>query len=525
MTLNNPSPQSADVAPYVGPSITVEQMISALIGNEVISQDRLESLLGADRHRPTINALETALRRNDVVSNARLLAMKSSIAGLPVPPDGTRALAVLPSNVAKATGALVLDLPEPVVAFVEDLPMNVERVRATLGRSDFAVWLITAPQFADLYRSVYHDSGKPAEVKPAPASILVLFDEVIRRDATDLHLSAGKPPVMRLNGSLAELPFAELTSEWLEAEFRNILGDTYVDEAIRDFDRDAAYSYGPVRFRINIGADLNGMTAALRRLPSQIPSFDEIGLPTAVREFCELERGLILITGPTGSGKSTTLASMLAYIGLNQSRHILTLEDPIEFIIPSRTSLVHQREMGISVGSFTGGLRQSLRQDPDVILVGEARDRETISAAVTAAETGALVFATLHTYDAVSSLGRMVSTFPEGEQEQIRSQLAYVLKGVVSQTLVPTLSGSRVAAFEVLVCTPAVANNLRKVDGLLQLKQVLTTGAQHGMQTMESHLAQLVRRGVITQHEGEFKARDLDEFHRHLTAGAGAVET
>jgi twitching motility protein PilT len=505
-------------APYEGPSITAASMMQALIESGVISKEEIQTVLGAERHNPSVDTLELALRRANILSEDRLMALKGAVSGLPVTSDpGLRALPVLSAQLAKTAGAVVLDLPTPVVAFVEDLSLNVERVRAELGRADFEIWLTTAAKFTEFYRGAYQGVG--SEHRGSVSSLLEIFDEAVTREASDIHLSAGRPPVLRVSGDLVEMNRQPLTNDWLNSEFRKLLGERAMDELAQTHNKDAAYGYGDVRFRINLGHDLHGLNAALRRLPSRIPSFDDLGLPPAVRELCNLERGLVLVTGPTGSGKSTTLASMLAFIGLNQSRHILTLEDPVEFIIPSRRSVVNQREMGMSFASFAAGLRQSLRQDPDVVLVGEARDRETIAAAVTAAETGALVFATLHTYDAVSTLGRIVSTYPEGEQEQIRSQLAYVLKGVISQTLVPAVQGGRVAAFEVLISTPAVANNLRKVDGLLQLRQVLTTSVSVGMQTMEYHLAQLVRRGVVREPDAEFKARDIDEFRRHLAQG------
>ena len=247
-----------------------------------------------------------------------------------------------------------------------------------------------------------------------------MFDEAVQREASDIHLSVSVPPTLRVDGSLIYLERAPLTEEWMRQQVVTLFGQESLEEVLTKYNRDGGFSYGPVRFRINVGADMNGLTMAIRRLPSRIPSFDDLGLPLAVRQFCELERGLILVTGPTGSGKSTTLACLLAHIALHQSRHVLTLEDPIEFVLPAKKSIVHQREHKLSFTSFADGLRQSLRQDPDVILVGEARDQETIRAAVTAAETGALVFATLHTYDAASSLGRIVSSYPAEEQEQVR---------------------------------------------------------------------------------------------------------
>ncbi len=501
-----------------GPSISSDMILDVLLRDGVVDEQRLVQMLGADRHSGRIDTVEIALVRNDVISVPRLLALKSALSGMAVLEEGSFGiLPILEQSVARSTGALVVDRPVPTVAFVEDLPMNLEKVAQTLGRRDFEVWLMTAPQFAELYRTIYQggQTGRKQETR----DIFEIFDEAITKEASDIHLSVNLPPMLRLDGSLVPMDRTPLSDEWIRNQVRNILGEPILEEVLRKHNRDAGYSYGPVRFRINVGADMHGLTMAIRRLPNRIPDFDTLGLPISVRRFADLERGLVLVTGPTGSGKSTTLATLLSHIAINQSRHILTLEDPIEFVLPAKKSIVHQREHGISFTSFADGLRQSLRQDPDVILVGEARDQETIRAAVTAAETGALVFATLHTYDAASSLGRIISSYPEGEQDQIRSQLAYVLKGVVSQSLVPAISGGRIAAFEVLLSTPGVMNNLRKVDGLLQIRQLISTGIKQGMQTMEMHLAQLVRRGLISEAEAEFKARDMDEFRRHLTTG------
>lgn len=502
----------------VSASITSDMILDALLRDGVVNDQQLVQMLGANRHSGRIDIVEIALVRQEVISVPRLLALKSSLSGRPILEEGAHGvLPILPQTTAQAVGALVVDRAIPTVAFVEDLPMNIDKVASVLGRHDFEIWLMTAPQFVELFKNTYH--GAQTGRKQETRDIFEIFDESIAKEASDIHLSVKSPPVLRIDGTLTEMDRAPLSDEWIRAQVRNILGDAALEDVLHTHNRDAGYSYGPVRFRINVGADMHGMNMAIRRLPSRIPDFDTLGLPSAVRHFADLERGLVLVTGPTGSGKSTTLAALLAHIAINQSRHILTLEDPIEFVLPAKKAVVHQRELGISFTTFAEGLRQSLRQDPDVILVGEARDQATIRAAVTAAETGALVFATLHTYDAASSLGRIISSYPEGEQDQIRSQLAYVLKGVVSQSLVPAVSGGRIAAFEVLLSTPGVMNNLRKVDGLLQIRQLITTGIKQGMQTMEMHLAQLVRRGLISEAEGEYKSRDMDEFRRHLQAG------
>lgn len=500
---------------YEGPSLSGEAVLEAAAELSGVDKDAVLSALAGDT---SVNAVDIHLETKAGMSTAAVLAAKQSVSGLAIAdPISARPVGILDAKVAVSAGALAIDGPSPVVAFVEDLPSNVYKVRDALGINDFEVVLMTAVQFSNWYRTLYSD--EKLDGRAAASSLSEIFDVLLTTDASDLHLSAGKSPLMRVRGEIREMEFKPLGDEWLKAEFAKLVGEFKMGELEKSHNCDAGCSYGDVRFRINLGRCTDGITAAIRRLPAEIPTFDKISLPASVRRMCELERGLVLVTGPTGSGKSTTLAAMLSHIALNQPRHILTLEDPIEFMLPSRSALVHQRELGQSFTSFSDGLRQSLRQDPDVILVGEARDRETISAAVTAAETGALVFATLHTYDAASTLSRIVSSYPEGEQDHIRSALAYVLRGIVSQTLLPAIRGGRVAAYEVLVATPAVSNNLRKVDGFNQLKQTLSTGGEHGMQTLEWHLAELVRAETISRADAEFKARDVDEFNRLLGNG------
>jgi twitching motility protein PilT len=498
----------------VSASIQANQLVNELLDQGIVDEPKLVSILGAERHGANLDIVEIALIRSNTLSPARLEALIGAISGLPVLGDDARVLPqVIPSGLAKQCGALAVDAPAPLVAFVEDTPENVQRVSEFLQRP-FDVCLVTAPRFVDLYKASYQQQRTDA--RPVTKDIYEVLDEAIEQDASDLHLAVTTPPVLRVNGDLVHMHRQPLENEWMQNAIEKLLGYDGLQKAVSTHNCDGAFQYGDTRFRVNAGADMHGLTLALRKLPSKIPTFDKISLPASVREFADLERGLVLVTGPTGSGKSTTLAALLSHISLNQPRHVLTLEDPIEFVLPAKRATVHQRELGSSFTSFADGLRQSLRQDPDVVLVGEARDAETIRAAVTAAETGALVFATVHTYDAVSTLARIVGTYPEGEQDQIRSQLAYVLKGVVSQSLLPAIAGGRVAAYEVLVVTPAVSNNLRKVDGLLSLRQVMTTSAKDGMQTMEMHLAQLVRRGAVREVDAEFKARDLEEFHRQL---------
>jgi twitching motility protein PilT len=269
---------------------------------------------------------------------------------------------------------------------------------------------------------------------------------------------------------------------------------------------------------VNLGLDRRGPKLVARLLPSKLLSMDDLGLPAAVRRFTELERGLVLVTGQTGSGKTTLLAALLAEIARNQARHLITLEDPIEYILAEGpNAVVSQRELGVSFLNFEDALRQALRQDPDVLLIGEIRDAATAEVAVEAADTGHLVFATLHTSDAQSTVSRLVSMFEPAEQDQARIKIAYLLKGIVSQMLVPrAASAGRVAAMEILIGTPSVANNLRRPEGITQLRSTLSTSRKEGMQTMEMALADLVRSGTIRQEEGEVRSRDLDAFYQYL---------
>jgi twitching motility protein PilT len=320
-------------------------------------------------------------------------------------------------------------------------------------------------------------------------------------DASDLHLTPGSEPVVRVRGRLERLDgFDKLTPDAVRELVYRILSTE--QQKILETRRhvDMAYSLpGVARFRVNVFFQRATLGAALRMIPSEIKSFEELGLPGHVAELAEQPRGLVLVTGPTGSGKSTTLATMIDRINRTRSEHILTIEDPIEFLHWHRSCIVNQREIGPDTPSFAEALRAALRQDPDVILVGEMRDLETISTALTAAETGHLVFATLHTQSAPQTIDRIIDVFPAAQQDQVRIQLAGTLQGVVTQTLVPTADGrGRIAALEILLPDDAVRNLIRqgKVE---QIYSVIQTGTARGMQTMEQALADLVLRKVITR--------------------------
>lgn len=500
---------------YTGPSITAEKLKTALVQEGILEESSIVKLLGADRSSMTLRSLEVALVRNNILNNADLARMKGRLSGLEVVTDtgmGTRP--IISSQVSLATGAVVLDRAPLTVALVEDLPSHVERLYAELNQR-FEVWLCTMAQFAEMHKSCY--SSVELKSRPDTKDIFEVLDEAVTRRASDILLSVGLPPTIRVDGRLVQMNRQPLDSRWMEEELPKISSPEAVKIALEEYNYDLAYSYGNSRFRLNLGADRNGLTLSARSLPTKIPTPDDLGLPRSIRSFVNLDRGLVLVTGPTGSGKSTTLAALLNYIALNQSRHIITLEDPIEFHLSQGKSVVNQRELGESFTSFAGGLRQALRQDPDVILVGEMRDLDTMRTAVTAAETGHLVFGTLHTFDAASSVARIVSSFPDGEQAQARQQLSYILKGIVSQTLLPSATGvGRLAAFEIMTSTSAVTANLRKIDGHNSLKQTMESGVRDGMQTMDMALASLVRRNLVTMDAAREKARSVENLENYL---------
>lgn len=345
--------------------------------------------------------------------------------------------------------------------------------------------------------------------------IEVLLEEVVRRRASDLHFQVGLPPMLRVDGSLTPMAgYGPLNEAAVESLVFSILDQDQRQILIKDKEFDFSFAFGTLgRFRVNAFHERGNIAAALRLIPNEIKSVTELGLPNTVMSFADFPRGLVLVTGPTGSGKSTTLAALVDKINSERAQHIITIEDPIEFTHRSKKSVVVQREVHYDTYSFSAALRSSLRQDPDVVMIGEMRDLETISAAITIAETGHLVFATLHTNSAAQSIDRMIDVFPPHQQPQIRSQLASILMAICSQRLVPTIGGGRVAAAEILVTNPAVRNIIREGKAH-QLDAVIQTGADQGMQTMDRTLVSLVQAGTITYDSAREFAVDLAEFER-----------
>ncbi len=307
------------------------------------------------------------------------------------------------------------------------------------------------------------------------------------------HLSLG------IKGKLKALKFPPLTNEMIRSMIFALLTSEQIEEFEKKKELDFSYSLENIgRFRGNLYFQRGSMAAAIRAIPSEIKTIEDLGLPLILKEIASTERGFFLVAGPTGVGKSTTLAAMIDYINNNFSKHIITIEDPIEYVHINKKSIIHQREIGTDTLSFHEALRHVLRQDPDVILIGEMRDMESISLALTAAETGHLVFSTLHTFGIINTIDRIVDVFPAGQQNQVRTQLANILNGSISQVLIPTIDGNLVVAYEVVVATLAVRNLIRKGE-YHQLQNVLYTGKEAGMISLEARLAELYKKGVITK--------------------------
>ena len=346
-----------------------------------------------------------------------------------------------------------------------------------------------------------------------------LLEDAVGQGASDIHISANLPPVFRIDGKLIRTNHEMLTAENVETLIFPILNNEQRRKLEQDWELDLSYGiHGLGRFRVNVYKNNNTYAAAFRTINTVCPTFESLGLPPIVRKITERPRGLILVTGPTGSGKSTTLASMIDYINENRNEHILTIEDPVEFVHKSKQSVVHQRELGQDTRSFANALKSALREDPDIILVGELRDLETISLAITAAETGHLVMGTLHTSSASQTIDRIIDVFPEGQQQQIRIMLSNSLCAVFSQTLLPKLTETgekkgRVMALEVMVVNGAIANLIRE-GKTSQMYSAIQTGAQHGMQTLETSLANLYKKNLVSAEDALAKTSRPDELRR-----------
>ncbi len=347
-----------------------------------------------------------------------------------------------------------------------------------------------------------------------------LFD-AIRVGASDLHITVGLPPMVRVHGEVQPLDYPPLTPNVTREMIYDILSNDQRQRFESEWELDFAYTLPrTARFRVNVYFQKASMGAAFRTIPHEIKSLQELGLPRAIEDMTDKPRGLVLVTGPTGSGKSTTLASMIDKINETRHEHIMSVEDPIEFLHTHKSCIVNQREVSQDTKSFAQALKHVLRQDPDVILVGEMRDLETISLAISAAETGHLVFGTLHTQDAPQTVDRIIDVFPSHQQSQIRTQLANALQGIITQTLLPRRDGKgRVVACEILAPTPGVRNLIREGKNH-QIYSAMQTGSKFGMQTMDAALVELVRKGAISREEAGKRSSNPDELNRLIGGGA-----
>ncbi|MGR5304254.1 type IV pilus twitching motility protein PilT [Vibrio mediterranei] len=331
--------------------------------------------------------------------------------------------------------------------------------------------------------------------------ITELLDFSVKHNASDLHLSAGVPPMVRIDGEVRKLGIPALEHSEVHKLIFDIMNDKQRSEYEEHLEIDFSFDVPDIgRFRVNAFNQSRGCSAVFRTIPSEVPTLAQIDAPDKFSEIASLERGLVLVTGPTGSGKSTTLAAMVDHINQHQNKHILTIEDPIEFVHQNKKCLVNQREVHRDTHSFKAALRSALREDPDIILVGELRDQETISLALTAAETGHLVFGTLHTSSAAKTIDRIIDVFPGQDKEMVRSMLSESLRAVIAQTLLKRVGGGRIACHEVMLATPAIRNLIRE-DKVAQMYSIIQTGAASGMQTMEQHSKRLLSQGLVELEE------------------------
>ncbi|MBQ6130310.1 type IV pilus twitching motility protein PilT [Candidatus Saccharibacteria bacterium] len=345
--------------------------------------------------------------------------------------------------------------------------------------------------------------------------IETLLEECIKRDASDIHLQVGLPPILRVDGELVGITgMPVLTPAMVEQLVFSTLDETQQKILMRDKEYDYSFAFGELgRFRANAFHEKGNLACALRLIPNVIKNVADLGLPPVVESFADYPRGLVLVTGPTGSGKSTTLAAIVDKINREKAVHILTIEDPIEFTHKSQRSVVVQREVHYDTFSFSAALRSALREDPDVVLIGEMRDLETISSAITIAETGHLVLATLHTNSAAQSIDRMIDVFPSHQQPQIRTQLSNMLMAICAQRLIPAIGGGRIAAAEIMVANSAIRSLVRE-GKTHQIDSMIQTGASQGMQTMDATLAKLVQMGTVTFNDARDFAVDVENFER-----------
>jgi twitching motility protein PilT len=509
-----------------------------LVDRHVLSRDDLEHAI--EESERTRQALPSVLLSLGLVGSKDLTAALADQMGLrfvdfletPIHQD---APSMLTPEHARRFNAVPVDFEDHklVVAFAE--PADDEALAAIGNFTSYEVIPAVADR-AELARAIEMIYGPESESESESAGVTGVVEEeplldelhindllelVIQWGGSDLHLTSGSPPVIRVHGDLrpiTEIPI--LNGSQIRQMIYSILAQKQRENFERELELDTSYALpGKGRFRVNVFLQRDSVGCVMRAIPYEIVDFDQLGIPPAVKPWAYLPRGLILVTGPTGSGKSTTLASLIDIVNRERAVHIMTVEDPIEFLHTHKRSLINQREVGEDTHSFANALKHVLRQDPDVILVGEMRDLETISTALTAAETGHLVFATLHTQDAPQSIDRVIDVFPAHQQQQVRVQLAAALQGICTQQLLPTMDGQgRAVACEVMVATPAIRNLIRE-GKVHQIYSMLQAGGKYGMVTMDMSLAHLVRSHQISLDTALERCANEDDLRRLLNGG------
>lgn len=411
--------------------------------------------------------------------------------------------------------AIGFDIAGDVLAVITDIIPTPAELREYEKLSGMQVTVSVAP--TSVFESIKAAHDITQDAAGVPLSIGPILQLAVERNATDVHLTIGQAPVLRIHGDLSPIDkHAPLSLKDVEAAARWVAGPDF-DNFTGDYD--CAMTYAGSRWRVSLYLQRQSLALAIRRIPTGIPKLEELGLPESVRRLAGITQGLVLFCGPTGSGKSTSLAALLDRINMTRACHILTIEDPIEYIHSSKKATIHQREVGDDTANFASGLRSALRQDPDVILVGELRDLETMQMALAAAETGHLVLATVHAASTDEVFGRIINPFPAEQQGQIRTQLAAVTRAVVAQQLLPSTDGKRVLSSEILIGTTAVRNMIRD-DRVVELASKLDSATADGMRSFDRCLAELTAAGKITQETAVTWARDVPNFHQHLSACA-----
>jgi len=511
----------------------VRRFGEALVDRHVLSRDSLESAI--EEAERTNQPLPSVLLKLGLVGAKDLTAALADQLGVPFidfleTPIHQEAPTLLTADLARRWMALPVDFEDHklVVAFAE--PADDEALAAVGAATTYEIIAAVADreELMGAIDMIYGASQAGASEAGAAGiaegsrsddlHINDLLALVIEWKGSDLHLASGSPPVIRVNGDLRPIPDVPvLNGSQIRQMVFSILTQKQREKFENELELDTSYALpGKGRFRVNVFLQRDSVGAVMRAIPFNVIDYDVLGVPPAVKTWAYLPRGLVLITGPTGSGKSTTLASLIDIVNRERSVHIMTVEDPIEFLHEHKRSLINQREVGEDTHSFASALKHVLRQDPDVILVGEMRDLETISTALTAAETGHLVFATLHTQDAPQSIDRVIDVFPAHQQQQVRVQLASALQGICTQQLIPTSDGQgRAISCEVMVATPAVRNLIRE-GKTHQIYSVLQAGGRYGMVTMDMSLVQLVRSGRITMDMALERCSNEEDLRRQM---------